>query len=443
MSDHPIRLVLSDDLHRSRLTVFFRLLLAIPHILWIGIWSIAAFFAAIAMWVGALITGRPPRGLHRFLSIYVRYATHLTAYLFLTANPYPGFTGESGYPVDITLPEPEPQSRWKVAVRLILAIPALLLAATLGSIGGGGRRWAEAERGTTRARAGPPRCPASAVSPPCARSSAGSRSSRSDGCRRACATWARTRSATRRRPTSYLLLLTDRYPSSEPDRVGPAWALPEHPVRLERTDDGRRSRLTVFFRLLLALPHIVWIILWTVLAFLAAFANWVVALVRGRSAGPLHRFLAAYIRYATHLGAFLLLAANPFPGFTGAPGYPVDVVIDGPERQSRLKTLFRLFLAVPAFFVSGALGGAAFVAAVLGWFASLATGRMPTGLRKLASLSLRYTAQVDAYMFVVTDRYPYAGPALEPPVEEEVDVQLELGDEPPAAVESPAPQEDV
>ena len=28
---HPIGLIVTDDLHRNRLTVFFRLLLAIPH----------------------------------------------------------------------------------------------------------------------------------------------------------------------------------------------------------------------------------------------------------------------------------------------------------------------------------------------------------------------------------------------------------------------------
>ena len=33
---------------------------------------------------------------------------------------------------------------------------------------------------------------------------------------------------------------------------------PEHPVRLVLADDLRRSRLTVCFRLLLALPHFVW-----------------------------------------------------------------------------------------------------------------------------------------------------------------------------------------
>ena len=31
MDGHPVRLVVTDDCRRSRLTVFFRLLLAIPH----------------------------------------------------------------------------------------------------------------------------------------------------------------------------------------------------------------------------------------------------------------------------------------------------------------------------------------------------------------------------------------------------------------------------
>ncbi len=38
-ASHPVRLVVTDDLRRSRLTVFFRWLLAIPHLLWLGLWS--------------------------------------------------------------------------------------------------------------------------------------------------------------------------------------------------------------------------------------------------------------------------------------------------------------------------------------------------------------------------------------------------------------------
>jgi hypothetical protein len=218
---------------------------------------------------------------------------------------------------------------------------------------------------------------------------------------------------------SYGLLLTERYPNSDPEAVGPTWELPPHPIGLDLTDDGRRSRLTVFFRLLLAIPHVVWLALWSIAAFFAALANGIVALFTGRSAASLHRFLAAYIRYYAHLTAFVALVANPFPGFVGEPGYPVDISVAPPERQNRWITFFRLFLAIPALLVTGALSVALFVVAVLGWFAALATGRMPTGLRNLGAVCVRYHAQTNAYLYVITDAYPHASPALRPPPEPE------------------------
>ena len=48
VNEHPVRLVISDDMRRNRLTVFFRLILAIPHYFWLFIWGIGAFFAVIA-----------------------------------------------------------------------------------------------------------------------------------------------------------------------------------------------------------------------------------------------------------------------------------------------------------------------------------------------------------------------------------------------------------
>ena len=96
-ADRPIRLVVTDDLERSRLTVFFRLFLAIPHFLWFVIWSLAAFTVAFVVWLAVLFERRAPRTLHGFLASYIRYATHLTAYLTLAANPYPSFTGQTGF----------------------------------------------------------------------------------------------------------------------------------------------------------------------------------------------------------------------------------------------------------------------------------------------------------------------------------------------------------
>ena len=92
----PVRLAVDDDLERNRLTVFFRLLLAIPHFFWLAIWGFFAVAGAIANWFIVLVSGRTHPGLHRFLAAYVNYATHVYAYLSIAANPYPGFVGDPG-----------------------------------------------------------------------------------------------------------------------------------------------------------------------------------------------------------------------------------------------------------------------------------------------------------------------------------------------------------
>ncbi|HEY4895348.1 MAG TPA: DUF4389 domain-containing protein, partial [Solirubrobacteraceae bacterium] len=112
MSEHPIRLIVTDDLQRSRWTVFLRLLLAFPHYIWLVLWSVVALIAAITNWLGTLLLGRSPALLHRFLAAYVKYVTQLYAYLNLAADPYPSFDGPDGYPVDLVIAPAARQSRW-------------------------------------------------------------------------------------------------------------------------------------------------------------------------------------------------------------------------------------------------------------------------------------------------------------------------------------------
>lgn len=398
---HPVRLVVSDDLGRSRLTVFFRLLLAIPHLFWIALFTLGALFVAFINWWATLFTGRSPQGLHDFLAGYIRYATQLHAYLFLAANPFPSFflgSGQAPYPIDVHIDPPERQNRWVTGFRLFLAIPALLVSGTLS---GGG------SAGNSR---GVPSGGAAGLAAFLSWFSAMARGRSPRGLRDFTA-WAIAYGA---QVYAYLLLLTDRYPNSDPFVfLGGDLELPDAEGRAQvvSTDDLRRSRLTVFFRLLLAFPHIVWLLLWTVLALLAALANWVFTLVTGHPWRPLARFLSAYVRYAAHVSAFLHLIGNPFPGFVGAAGsYPVDVRIDPPGRQNRWITLFRLILALPALLISSALGWLLVVAAMLIWFVSLVRGRAPSGLQHSGVYAIGYGAQVSCYLFALTDRYPHSSP---------------------------------
>ena len=179
-----------------------------------------------------------------------------------------------------------------------------------------------------------------------------------------------------------------------------------HPIRLVVTDDLQRNRLTAFFRLILAIPHLIWLALWGIVAVLAALANWVATLVTGQSPEGLHNFLATFLRYQTHVYAYVLLIADPFPGFGGQPGYPIDLEIDPPQRQDRWTVAFRLILAIPAFIVSGILGYLNRVLALFSWFLAVFMGRLPEGLRNFAAFAVRYEQQTAAYALLLTDRYP-------------------------------------
>jgi hypothetical protein len=412
VADPFVRFTVTDDFRRSRLTVFFRLLLAIPHFVWWVLWSVAAAVAVIANWVATLVTGRPPSALHRFLTAYIRYSTHLFAYVNLAANPYPAFTPAQGYPVDVEFGEPERQRRWVTALRLFLAVPALLLAAVFeGSgfgawSGYGGDGYGGDEKSFAWGGGGVLLVVAVLgwfVSVVRGRMPFGFRDVVVYGLRYLAEL------------ASYLFVLTERYPNVDPAAT-PVSAQSDHPVRLTVADDLRRSRLTVFFRLLLAIPHFVWFLLWSIAVFFVAFVTWIATVITGRPPQALHRFLSAYVRYTTHLSAYVALTANPFPGFTGTAGsYPVDPELPPPDRQHRLVTAFRLFLALPALIVSSALGGLLLVAAFLGWFASLALGRMPPSLREAQAYALRYSAQVSSYVLLVTDRYAFSAPVLEAP----------------------------
>jgi hypothetical protein len=409
VNEHPVQLVVEDDLQRNRLTTFFRLILAIPHLVWVFLWSIAVFFAAIANWIVTLLAGTPPASLHRFLSSYVRYLAHLTAYLSLAANPYPGFVGEEGdYPIDIRLPAPEAQPRWTTFFRILLAIPALVLASTFGSTGQGFSSTSKSSNGTGKSFK---------------YSAAGlgvvvgvlgwfavlARGRMPKGLRDAGAYSVGYHA----QALAYLLLVTHRYPNADPTAMlAGVERPPAHPVHLVGdAHDLRRSRVTVFFRLLLALPHLVWLALWSVAAFVVAILNWFATLFSGTPPASFHAFLSRYVRYGLHVEAFLYLAANPFPGFTGLPGsYPLDLELPARVRQNRWRTGFRIVLVFPAVLVSSALSSALFVAAVLTWFVALVRGSAPWGLRNLSAYALRYGSQVNAYFLLLTDAYPHASP---------------------------------
>jgi hypothetical protein len=187
-----------------------------------------------------------------------------------------------------------------------------------------------------------------------------------------------------------------------------------HPIQVVVTDDLERSRVTVFFRALLVIPHYVVLVLWSIVAEIAIVIAWFAVLITGRVPSGLHNFIASWLRYTTHVYAYMFLLANPYPPFSGSESYPIDLMIAPAAPQNRVTTLFRIFLAVPALIIASVLRYLGMAVAILGWFAALALGRMPKGLRDVGAWTLRVDQQTAAYTSLLTDRYPQFSPTPEP-----------------------------
>ncbi len=95
-------------------------------------------------------------------------------------------------------------------------------------------------------------------------------------------------------------------------------------------------------------------------------------------------------------------------------GYPIHFSVVQAERRSRLTTFFRLLLVIPHLVVVALFAIGAFFVAILAWFAILFTGRYPRGLFEFQVQFLRYAAQVNCYVYLVSDPFPPFGGGSDP-----------------------------
>jgi len=118
---------------RNRLTNAFRVILAIPHLIVSNLWSQVVNFLAVIQWFIVLFTGKRNDGIYNFQNQWLGYASRVWSYSAMTYDPYPKFgTDPTGVPVMFAHEfEQEPPNRLTNGLRLIWAIPALLLTIAL------------------------------------------------------------------------------------------------------------------------------------------------------------------------------------------------------------------------------------------------------------------------------------------------------------------------
>jgi hypothetical protein len=88
----PVHLHVRPELeNRNRLTVGFRIILAIPAVLWVFAISIVGAICWFLAFFAVLFTGRWPDGLRTWVMNMLRVSTRFSAYVLLLTDEYPPF----------------------------------------------------------------------------------------------------------------------------------------------------------------------------------------------------------------------------------------------------------------------------------------------------------------------------------------------------------------
>ena len=134
MADGRVRVEAGEPLRRRRFAVLLRVLLVIPQYLVLSTWTMLVVPAVAIAWLALLIEGRLPSFLHRFLGAFLRYQWQVTAWFDLLSARYPDPLHTGEHPFRIELPDRLRQPRLVTLFRLLLALPALVLASVFNVV---------------------------------------------------------------------------------------------------------------------------------------------------------------------------------------------------------------------------------------------------------------------------------------------------------------------
>jgi hypothetical protein len=165
---------------------------------------------------------------------------------------------------------------------------------------------------------------------------------------------------------------------------------------------------------LVFIPHLIWVYVLTIVAFIAAIVSWFSIVFTGTAPESLSEFIAGVMRYQWRVYTGLLVWAEPYPAFTPIPqgfadpgGYPsvLNVTPVSGERN-RVTVLVRIILCIPQFIVLYILNIASGICLLISWFIALFTGEWNPALKNFCLSVFRWQFRVSSYMFLLNDEYP-------------------------------------
>jgi hypothetical protein len=166
------------------------------------------------------------------------------------------------------------------------------------------------------------------------------------------------------------------------------------------------DRVTALFRIIMALPALVLVILVTSAASNLSLATALMLIFRRRYPAPWFTWQIYVNQFSARATAYAMLLRDEYPSTTDQQQVMLNANLDE-SALNRFLPLVKWFLAIPHYLALVFLGIAVIFTSVIAWFAVLITGHYPRGLHNFAVGVNRWSWRVTVYVSVLsTDRYP-------------------------------------
>ncbi len=183
---------------------------------------------------------------------------------------------------------------------------------------------------------------------------------------------------------------------------------PDYPIHLDVQYPSQLSRLLIFVKGILVIPHYLVLMVLGLGAFGVWIASWFAVLFTGRYPEGMFNYMVGVMRWGARVGAYQFLLTDAYPPFSleDDPAYPVHLEAQYPAHIARWRPLVHGLLGIPAFFAASAIMFVGYIAVFLAWFAILFTGRYPEGFFNVVVIGLRWTLRANLFHYWMTERYP-------------------------------------
>jgi len=180
-----------------------------------------------------------------------------------------------------------------------------------------------------------------------------------------------------------------------------------YPLRFDVEYPERLSRLLIFFKWLLAIPHFLILYALSAVVSIITFIAFFAILFTKRYPQGLFDFVVNIYRWQANVGAYIFLLRDEYPPFSWDAGkYPVTFEVDYPEQLSRWLIFVKWLLVIPNLIVFLLVLIVAYVVETIAWFAILFTGGIPRGLFNFLVGAARWSFRLNAYTNLLRDDYP-------------------------------------